>query len=307
MTTYDNMIQREAAHVLIIGDPKTGKSTLAAELANHGYNLLWLSLDRGHTVIGKLNQEARAHCDVVVLPDTREYPVAIDTCRQLFTEAGIKAICDKHGKINCSVCKQASLAFTTWDLSTLDVKKDILVLDHLSGMGDSCMNLVTKGKPVDYKLQLDDYGAMKFHIAHIMLALQNAPYNIVALAHCTETVMEDGKKRLVPQVGSDATSRTVAKYFDHVIHTDVVNASHKFGSMTSYKASVVTGSRTDVAIESMEVPSLLPFFNGEVASEVKRKQAEKGKAQLVTSSVAAGSTTTDLASLLGKFSKGESS
>lgn len=293
MTTYDNLIQREACHCLVIGDYGTGKSTLAAELAEHGFNLKWISVDGGHKVIGKLPQDARARCDVIVLPDTREYPIGIATARTLFTEwdKGSHSICSMHGTIDCSVCKSKGAEFTTWDFRTLDVTKDIVVLDHLSGVGDSCMNLVTKGKPVDYKLQLDDYGAMKFHLAHLMLAMQNAPFNIIALAHCVEAKLEDGKLKMVPQVGSDATSRTVGKYFDHVIHCDVVNASHKFGSMTSYKASVMTKSRTDVAIEKMETAGLLPFFNGEVAAELKKVDAEKAK-KLLTSPAAFGPLTT---------------
>lgn len=302
MTAYDSLIQREACHTLVIGDYGTGKSTIAAELAEKGFNLKWISVDGGHKVIGKLSPEARARCDVIVLPDTREYPIGIATTRTLFTEAGTHSVCSLHGAISCSVCRNTQAEFTTWDFSKLDVTKDIVILDHLSGIGDSCMNLVTKGKPVDYKLQLDDYGAMKFHLAHLMLAMQNAPYNIIALAHCVEAKLEDGKLKMVPQVGSDATSRTVGKYFDHVVHCDVVNASHKFGSMTSYRASVMTKSRTDVAIERMEVANLLPFFNGEAASELKKADAEKAK-KLLAAPIASGTSGSgfDAAAMLSKM------
>jgi hypothetical protein len=285
----------------VIGDPKSGKSTLAAELAEHGYNLYWISTDFGHKVIGKLSPEARARCDVIVLPDTREYPIAMDTTRALFTTPGPHRICEQHGKVGCTVCTSQGVVFTTWNFATLG-EKDIVVLDHLSGVGDSCFNLVTKGKPVDYKPQLDDWGSLKFNMAHIMLAIQNAPFNVLALAHCTEALLEDGKKKLVPQVGSDATSRTVAKYFDHVVHCEVSNASHKFGSMTSYKASVITGSRTDVSIEGMQLPSLEAFFDGTVAEALKKEQAEAAKKKLSSAVASAGTAGAvgafDLSSLL---------
>lgn len=304
MTAYDNLVQRSITHSLVIGDYGTGKSTLAAELAEHGFNLKWISTDFGHKVIGKLSAEARARCDVIILPDTREYPIAMDTCRALFTTPGPHRICEIHGKVGCNVCLARAGNFTIWDFST-HTDKDIVVLDHLSGVGDSCFNLVTKGKPVDYKPQLDDWGSLKFNMAHIMLAIQNAPYNILALAHCVEATLEDGKKKLVPQVGSDATSRTVGKYFDHVIHCDVSGASHKFGSMTSYRASVMAKSRTDVAIENMELASLVPFFDGTVAEEMKKADADKAKKGL-TSTLAATAPTagnSDLKSLLAKLGK----
>lgn len=300
MTAYDSLVQRDITHTLLIGDYGTGKSTLAAELAEHGFNLKWISTDFGHKVIGKLSAEARARCDVVVLPDTREYPIAIDTCRALFTTPGPHRICELHGKVVCSLCLSKQGNFTTWDFSTLG-EKDIVVLDHLSGTGDSCMNLVTKGKPVDYKLQLDDYGSMKFHLAHLMLAMQNSPFNILALAHCTETKLEDKKMKLVPQVGSDATSRTVGKYFDHVIYCDVVNMGHKFGSMTSYSSSVMTKSRSDVAIEKMDVATLVPFYDGTIAAEMKKAESQKAKEVLASIGTIPAAGGQDLAALLKKF------
>ena len=40
----------------------------------------------------------------------------------------------------------------------------------------------------------------------------------------------------------------------------MANKKHAFGSATTYAASVLSGSRLDVNIEGLAVPSLLPFF-----------------------------------------------
>lgn len=316
MATYDTVQQRLGNHVLIMGDPKTGKSTLAAALAEVRYNLYWISTDMGHTVIGKMSDEARGRVDLVVLPDTNEYPIAIETVRKLF-KGGVNKICDTHGKVNCTKCTKEGKSFTTWNFDLLSPEKDIVVLDHLSGTADSCFNLVCRGKKnntgsnkditvdgeTSYKPELDDWGALRKHMAELMLSIQNAPYNIICISHCTEAVLENKTKKLVPQVGSDATSRTVGKYFDHIVHCDISSASHKYGSATSYMASVMTGSRTDIAIENMEKPSLVPFFDGTIGK--KKEQGEQVAASTLKPgrAVQIPASGSDITSLLAKLKK----
>jgi hypothetical protein len=82
------------------------------------------------------------------------------------------------------------------------------------------------------------------------------------ITHEVETELEDGTKRIVPQIGTAAFSRNSAKYFGHVVYLQVKNRSHKAGSSTVYDTVAITGSRSDVAIEKLEPASLVPFFNG---------------------------------------------
>jgi hypothetical protein len=44
---------------------------------------------------------------------------------------------------------------------------------------------------------------------------------------------------------------------------DKINGKHVAYSDTGFSNKIITGSRTDIAIEGMEVPSLLPFLRGE--------------------------------------------
>lgn len=42
----------------------------------------------------------------------------------------------------------------------------------------------------------------------------------------------------------------------------MMNASHRFGSKTTYQGKILTGSRSDIAIEGMKTPNLVSFFDG---------------------------------------------
>jgi hypothetical protein len=81
-----------------------------------------------------------------------------------------------------------------------------------------------------------------------------------------ETELEDGRKKLVPVCGTTAFSRNTAKYFDHVVYCEIKNKKHNFGSSTIYANNILTGSRTDVALESDAVPSLLRIFTDATVS-----------------------------------------
>ena len=100
------LARRRAQHVLIFGDPKTGKSTLASRLLLDGYRLTWISLDNGHDVIFKLPlsvQQLDEQLNISVLPDTKEYPIAAETCLKIISGRPT-AICDIHGKVDCPTC-----------------------------------------------------------------------------------------------------------------------------------------------------------------------------------------------------------
>ena len=261
MTKATELANRNAKHVMIFGISKSGKSTLTAKLAAAGYKLIWLSLDNGHGVIFKLPKEAQSNIDIISLYDTRDFPVAIDTLRKLL-KGDACDICAKHGVVGCSTCKKAGADFTRYDLSKLGLDT-IVVIDHVTQLTDSCIAALTKGKPVDYKLQLDDWGSLRFNMMAIMGYIQNANYNIICIAQEDEGEFADGSKKMVPQVGSRSFANSVGSFFDTIVHCSVMNKKHRYGSSSTYSTSVLTGSREDVEIEKMAEPSLLPIFSGQ--------------------------------------------
>lgn len=256
--------QRQASHVIIFGDSKVGKSTIVSKLASK-FKLLWFSCDNGHEVLFKLPPEAQENIEIIVLPDTKEFPVAITTVLKVVSGQPIK-ICEAHGQTTCSNCLRDKGTFTEVHLGRLGLDT-VVVFDHLSGIGDSAMNFITKKMADDYKPEWEDFRVQGALLTKVLLNIQQAPYNVVCIAHSTETEMEDKSKKLVPRVGTVPFSKNVGSYFDHIIYSEMVNKVHKFGSMTTYKTSVITGSRKDIAIESDKEPSLIPFFNGEILKQ----------------------------------------
>lgn len=248
------------SHVLVFGDPGTGKSTLVSQLAEAGFKLLWVSCDNGHIVLNKLSPKAKDNIELVVLPDTREYPIAVDAFREMF-KLGDVSLCNAHGKHKCQVCAKdvGTATWTEFNLRKL-TREWILVFDNLSQLSDSYMSLICKGQPVDYKLKLDDWGSLRFHLSKGLTDIQQAPFNIICIAHSVEEEIVDGQRKIMPMVGSSTFAPKVCGYFDHAVYCKVLNKKHAFGSSTTYSINVLTKSRTDVAIESLPLPTLVPFF-----------------------------------------------
>jgi hypothetical protein len=264
MTKPSELSRRRASHVILFGDPKTGKSTLAAELLLKGYNLTWISLDNGHEVIFKLPLTAEqldTHLNIIIVPDTKDAPVALKTCLDL-SSGKVVSICDTHGQSGCSTCTRAGNK--QW--SKVDTNNfgpmDILVYDHIGQLANSAIHYAMKNSKDEDKPEWEHYRVQGTLMDKFLTNTQQAPYNVICIAHTAETEMEDGSKRLVPLVGTVPFSRNVGKYFDHMVHCQVLNRNHKFGSSTGYANRIVTGSRSDVVIENEKVPSLEKFFNG---------------------------------------------
>lgn len=280
---YDDLIESGAQHVCIFGEPYTGKSTLASSLAELGFNLIWFSFDKGYTVIRKLSPEARARIEIIRVPDTKDSPMAANTALKAISGAAID-ICDLHGRVGCSLCKKDGGSFTHVHLSQT-MLDTVVVFDHATQIADSIMNVVildsikngqrdaTGTKETDpdkFKPGHDQFRLSGFLMTKFLGEVQAANYHIICIAHVAESEMEDGRKKLVPLVGSVPFSRNSAKYFDHVICCEVFNRKHSFGSSTTYGTSIVSGSRTDIDISKEATPSLKAFFGSPQAVVAKK-------------------------------------
>lgn len=267
MAKLTSVAQSPIQHVLVYGPPKTGKTTLISELTEH-FNILYFGLEKGHAVFYKLPHNLQEKIEIVNLPDTRDYPIAIETMLKVI-KGKKHVICDTHGKVDCPICKaqalkdSESVTFTTVELNALD-KSWIVVVDSLTQLTDSAISHITKGQPDDYKLLQDDWGNLGKLMAIFLSHVQQAPFHIICISHETEAELEDGKKKIVPTAGTRNFSRNSAKYFDHVVYSQVSNMKHTFTSMTTKTVNIVVGSRTDV--DTQLNGSLLPIFKGELGA-----------------------------------------
>lgn len=273
---FSDIEEDSTQRICIFGAPKTGKSQLAGTLAEHGYNLKWFDLENGSSVLRKLSKEAKDRIDLFSLPDTRTYPIAVETMLKVL-KGGPNNICDKHGKVGCVLCKKEGGSFSTIDVNTLG-PMDILVIDSLTQLANSVMANITRAMDDEYKYDWDDYRKQGTLMDKALSHIQQAKYNVICISHETETEMDDGKKKIVPVAGTTNFSRNTAKYFDHIVHTEVNNKKHKFGSGTGFSLTALTGSRTDVEIEKQTEgeASLLPFFNGTIPKQAATQSAESG-------------------------------
>lgn len=244
--------------VVVYGDPKTGKTELVGKLAEVGWNLLFFDLENGFSTLKKLPTAAQERIELISIPDTKSYPIAIETMLKIILGNKV-SICEKHGKVSCQLCTKDSSPFSTVELNTLPANY-IVVVDSLSQLAASAMNHITKAKDDTYKPEWQDYANQGALMAKFLSHVQQAPYNVVCISHVIEAEMDNGAKKLAPVAGTTSFSRNAAKFFDHVVYCELKNKKHTFGSSTTYGNGIIAGSRTDVALETQQAPSLESIF-----------------------------------------------
>lgn len=255
--------------VIVMGLSGTGKSTLTSELTKE-FNLKWFTLDNDSDILLKLPLEQQERIELFDLPDSATFPVAADTLMKLFrSKKG--DICHAHGVFSCVACKKQGdpSLYTEIDFTTLDPKKDVVVIDTGSQLSHSILAKATKDKPVDYKPERDDWGALRKWTEFFYSEFQAARFNLVVIFHAIEVEMEDGKFKLVPSFGSKDMSSKIAGAFSHVVYTDIVNKKHKAFCKSTESSAFLTKSRTDFDISKFDPPSLIAIFKGTVPAEVK--------------------------------------
>jgi AAA domain-containing protein len=256
-----NKASAKTHRIMLFGPPKSGKTQLAGECAEE-FDLLWFDLESGIDTLKKFPIEWQERIEVVSLPDTRSYPIAIETCLKVI-KGGPVNICEAHGKVDCPACKKVNDPFVLVHLNSLPAST-VVVFDSITQLTNSAVAHITKGKPDDYRMEFEDWGNLGKLMDIFMSHVQNAPCNIICISHETAVEMVDGKPKIVPTAGSSNFSRNTAKYFDEVIYTEVKNGKHKVGSSTGYANAILTGSRSGYVTDKMEKVSLIPILKGEV-------------------------------------------
>lgn len=266
--------------VLLFGPPKSGKTQLAGELASK-FNLIWFDLENGVDTLLKLPIAYQERVEVLSIPDTRGFPIAIETLLKVI-KGGPVEICEAHGKVACALCKKDNKPSTTIHLNTVGLDT-IVVVDSLTQLTNSAIAHITKAQPEDYKLNYDDWGNLGKLMDTFLSYVQQASFNIVCISHETEVEMEDGKQKLVPTAGTRNFSRNTAKYFDEVVYCEVKNKKHIAASSTTYSNNILTGSRSGNVLENAATTaSLVPIFTSpsSPASPVTSTPATKALSDL---------------------------
>lgn len=248
--------------VLVYGPPKVGKSQLVGGLAEK-HKVLWFDIESGSDVLFKLPATQQANINLIRIPDRKSDPVAIDTMTKVFKRA-VGEICHDHGKFRCPVCsKLANYKDKSdyVDMATQQVSNEyIVVMDSLTQLRLSAMAHIGKGKGDDYKFEYSDWAKLGALIDNVLSEIQAAGYDIVVISHEDMVDGIDGTEQIVPVSGTRNYSRSTSKYFSDVIYCGVKNNKHYAASGTTFQNKIQTGSRSDIKLEDMSTPSLLPFF-----------------------------------------------
>jgi hypothetical protein len=253
---------------IVYGAPKSGKTTLVAQLARK-YKVIWIDTEHGfQTLFSALPKEFWPNVELIVVKDTQDFPRAVRMLTKLFKAQTPVKICREHGDIACALCIKVTDSITI-DPKTLD-SGTVLVVDSLTQLSDSAMAhaLGISGELVFKKKEYSHWDNQGLMLKGILTSQQRFPCHTVFISHEEELPQEDGTKKLTPVGGSRNFSPTVARYFDHVVYTSVRNKRHCVNSCTTGDIRVQAGSRNQVDIKSAD--DFIKIFNINYSEQGKK-------------------------------------
>lgn len=281
MTTLDQYSSQAVYHLCLFGRAKIGKTALALAMAKI-WNLYYFDLEDGiKTGLNPniLAKEYWKNVNIFPIRGKQIAPMGIETLLKV-VRGGDQKICWNHGKVNCPAClKIPEAVHNVINLDKL-TNKDCLVIDsttQLSMEANAAVIAFALNEavaPVDFVFDKDTGAknfkfpmAVNFMLDKIFSTLQTAPYNVIVISHevMTERTKDtahavkqgenqpnDGVEVIFPAAGSRNYSRNFGRFFDALIHLDIVNRQHRAFSSSTYSGNVQTGSRLAVNIEDLK-------------------------------------------------------
>ena len=268
--------------ILVYGAPKSGKSLLVGKLAEQGYELYWFDGDNGIDVLFQLPPEAQERITVFPIRDLGQNFEFAKASNEFAAYRNF-TVCEAHGAVNCVSCKAKQLPTATFDWqAVVSNPKAVIVFDSLSQLVTSVQNYVARNDKFDdfgsinkeSKREWGHYMAQNLVMSKFFSMIQNAPCKVVCISHETDLDPEKNPnaKVIIPTGGTSTQSKTVAKYFGHVVHCRLRNNQHKIVSGTTSDPNAIAGSRLDVDV-SNDPRGLAAMF--EAGSPIQKEETSQ--------------------------------
>ena len=267
----------EVEHIILYGETGSGKTTLAAMLAEF-FNVLWFDGDKGLTAaLNNIHPEMAKRIRVIKIPDNTDYPVMCSTILRVVTGRKMK-LCIIHGTTNCPICAQNPTAINV-EIELNELPKNwVVVMDSQTQFYASVLAFAYykdsgkapgSGVPDDYKGDWDYRGIAYQMCDKFGNYMKDLTCQWVSISHEIVTEMDDDvTKKVVPIGGSRNISSNYGKWFGSQIYAKRTNNKHNFFSSSLYSAAVQTKSRSNVVLEAKKTPSLLHIFRPSEAEKL---------------------------------------
>ena len=292
MTTLSKVItENSPQRILIYGPPKCGKSVAAGMLAKY-FRVIYIDIENAVSALkNNIPEQFQENIDYYKLNDSQDNPVAIKLLPDIMKGKAV-TMCARHSKAACMDCRKAGLAPETIQLSNVTTNT-VVVLDSFTQLTDSVMGLVGADLDLDDKFQYDHWGEVGRRLNNLMSTIQVAPYHIVAISHEQIVTMPNKVEKLVPTLGTRNTSKSVGRYFDHLVRMDVRNRDFKSYSAQGSQVNALVGSRSNLDMDADPTLTLADLLKGKkgkalsgsgAAVEVEDKSKVIGKAPVTLAS-----------------------
>lgn len=267
--------------ILVYGPPKSGKTALAATIAestrvdrvfmfdneNSWEVLLWMLREN------KLSTEAAAKINVIRIIDSKDDPYAIDTMIKCLNSIRHPVYLDSSDGRVLQKKPMGELPdhIIEFQMSKL-TKRDVVITDSLSQLSASALTAACPRNVSDFKPGWDEYGLQGKWLTDCLAIVQQAKYtNFVCVTHEILLPDQDGVERFFPVCGTKNFCYTVAKYFGTVVSTGTKMKKHITGSSSTYSDKKLTGSRRGISLEKMDSPSLAPLLDMSLTQSAEEK------------------------------------